>query len=140
MDAYGLRSPRGSSSDIYYCSACREKGHKIESVQYCSQCVKHYCRDCAYLHDELFPAHSVSGTEHARTHPRQEVPSSSHSEPPTCHRHIGHELNMYCGDHDVIVCTMCAAGDHRYLALKAFTFGYKNYTKIHIFKNLRNYY
>ncbi|WAR00689.1 hypothetical protein MAR_025061 [Mya arenaria] len=105
-----LNSLRGSVLDPgYHCSACRDKGHKIEACVYCSMCVKHYCLECTTLHGELFPNHTVSGNEHGRT-PRGPQKKGGATK---CEKHGGQQLTMYCASHDNVCCPLCADGEHR---------------------------
>ncbi|XP_053392478.1 uncharacterized protein LOC128555094 [Mercenaria mercenaria] len=126
----------GASEEIfdYNCSPCEESGVYKEAHTYCNMCKLYYCMKCTGDHDK-FPAlrgHvitivSLSGIRHylpldtttVTSQPEQTVQTGTHGvsipAPPVqpCENHPEEMIKMYCGEHDVVCCTVCIAHDHR---------------------------
>jgi hypothetical protein len=89
------------------CTPCGEDNIKEEAVNYCPKCDEYLCTRCT--------------SEHARrnttkSHKLIEVKDGKHSlsvVKTKCLNHPDRDIEMYCGTHDMVYCTMCIATDHR---------------------------
>ncbi|XP_053381604.1 uncharacterized protein LOC128546127 [Mercenaria mercenaria] len=110
----------GASEEIYdcNCSPCEESGVYKEAHKYCNSCKLYYCKKCLSEHNK-FPALRRHLIKDVTSQPKQTVetgPSGvSTQATPTepCEDHPEEIIKMYCGEHDVVCCTVCIALDHR---------------------------
>ncbi|XP_038052435.1 tripartite motif-containing protein 2-like [Patiria miniata] len=93
------------------CKSCDE-GH--EAVSRCLDCMANICKKCQEAHQFL------KYTKDHRIIPAEELDKSrvlpadlSKSVAPKCRKHIDQSLCFYCGSCDILICSMCAATEHR---------------------------
>ncbi|XP_045212940.2 uncharacterized protein LOC123563883 [Mercenaria mercenaria] len=111
------QSVLGASEEIYdyNCSPCKKSGVYKEAHKYCNSCKLYYCKKCLGEHNK-FPALRGHLIKDVTSQPKQTVQTgSSTSAIPTepCEDHPEEIIKMYCGEHDVVCCTVCIALDHR---------------------------
>ncbi|XP_053392467.1 E3 ubiquitin-protein ligase TRIM33-like [Mercenaria mercenaria] len=110
----------GASDEIYdyNCSPCEESGVYKEAHKYCDSCKLYYCKKCLGDHNK-FPALRGHLIKDVTSQPKPAVPTGapvvSVPAPPAepCDNHPEEMIKMYCGEHDVVCCTVCIALDHR---------------------------
>ncbi|XP_038052438.1 E3 ubiquitin-protein ligase TRIM71-like [Patiria miniata] len=93
------------------CESCDE-GH--EAVSRCFDCKVNICKKCQEAHQFL------KYTKDHRIIPAEELDKSrvlpadlNKSVAPKCRKHIEHSLCFYCESCDILICSMCAATEHR---------------------------
>ncbi|XP_053392477.1 uncharacterized protein LOC123562724 [Mercenaria mercenaria] len=110
----------GASDEIYdyNCSSCEESGVYKEAHKYCDSCKLYYCKKCLGDHNK-FPALRGHLIKDVTSQPKQTVQTGAPSEstPGTqtepCENHPEEMIKMYCGEHDIVCCTVCIALEHR---------------------------
>ncbi|XP_053381502.1 E3 ubiquitin-protein ligase TRIM33-like [Mercenaria mercenaria] len=110
----------GASDEIYdyNCSPCEESGVYKEAHKYCNSCKLYYCKKCLGDHNK-FPALRGHLIKEVTSQPKPAVqtgaPCVSVPAPPIepCEKHPEEMIKMYCGEHDIVCCTVCIALDHR---------------------------
>ncbi|XP_053392468.1 uncharacterized protein LOC128555089 [Mercenaria mercenaria] len=110
----------GTSEEIYdyNCSPCEESGVYKEAHKYCDSCKLYYCKKCLSEHNK-FPALRGHLIKDVTSQPKQTVQTGTPdvSTPATpnepCENHPEEMIKMFCGEHDVVCCTVCIALDHR---------------------------
>ncbi|XP_053392480.1 E3 ubiquitin-protein ligase TRIM33-like isoform X2 [Mercenaria mercenaria] len=110
----------GASDEIYdySCSPCEESGVYKEAHKYCDSCKLYYCKKCLVDHNK-FPALRGHLIKEVTSQPEPAVqtgaPCVSVPAPPVepCDKHPEEMIKMYCGEHDIVCCTVCIALDHR---------------------------
>ena len=91
------------------CSLCIQKGIKEEATKYCVECENYYCTSCSDMH-MYFPAlkgHTLLDECHCNAMPYPSMTTEA------CSSHKDKHLEIYCEDHDEVVCMMCVAINHR---------------------------
>ncbi|XP_045191268.2 uncharacterized protein LOC123548098 [Mercenaria mercenaria] len=107
----------GNGSDEFInfkCCICANKNIIREAENYCVECQDYYCTPCTDLH-KLFPSamgvhQFIDKTNFSTTDVQRVLPSFPVER---CTVHKSKLLDMYCADHDEIVCATCVALKHR---------------------------
>ncbi|XP_060551576.1 transcription intermediary factor 1-alpha-like, partial [Ruditapes philippinarum] len=99
----------GSDADfVYTCSPCGEENVTEEAVKYCPVCEEYLCTTCLRHHGRL---------KASRSHTVQDCDASTKGSTVTmvtkCRYHPDRDIEMYCGEHDMVYCTKCIATNHR---------------------------
>ncbi|XP_053401727.1 uncharacterized protein LOC128557719 [Mercenaria mercenaria] len=95
------------------CSVCAGKNIKREAEKYCVECQDYYCIPCTDTH-KTFPAlrgHKLLDKADFSTHGLQSSLPSFPTE--RCLIHKAKLLDMFCKNHDEVVCATCVAINHR---------------------------
>ncbi|XP_045211742.2 uncharacterized protein LOC123563169 [Mercenaria mercenaria] len=107
----------GNESDEiinFKCCICAKKNIRREAEIYCVECQDYFCIPCADFH-KLFPSavgvHQFLDKSNFSTDSAQTMLPSCPTE--RCTVHNTKLLDMYCADHDEIVCVTCIALNHR---------------------------
>ena len=125
-DSTGLDSPQSESNsefmtppmpvdatetkltDSYNCAPCLREDRSIDSTHYCKDCGEELCLQCVHQHKK-FPTmrdHCISE--------RQEQPDVQvRVALDTCDTHDGKVLDMFCSQHDRVLCAACVAMEHK---------------------------
>jgi hypothetical protein len=91
------------------CTICKSKGIIKESTTFCLECSDHYCLQCSGMH-RFFPAlqgHTLLDQYKCNDHSLLENSTSDSTE--RCPSHKAQQLELYCEDHDEVVCLLCVA-------------------------------
>ncbi|XP_045163857.2 uncharacterized protein LOC123528190 [Mercenaria mercenaria] len=92
------------------CSVCSRKNVRREAKAYCTECQEYYCASCTDMH-KMFS--SMSG-HRLLDKSTAGLPSTLQNIPTEyCSIHRGRLLEMYCSNHEEILCPTCAALNHR---------------------------
>ncbi|KAL4223581.1 hypothetical protein ACF0H5_017051 [Mactra antiquata] len=97
----------------YNCTSCAEDDLIKEALKYCVECQRYCCQDCLSAHRWIpsLKKHSFLDNSSVQT---QGQPRSLPALPTKqCSKHVGMVMYMYCKNHDVVCCCVCAAEDHR---------------------------
>ncbi|XP_045182067.2 E3 ubiquitin-protein ligase TRIM33-like [Mercenaria mercenaria] len=95
------------------CSVCAGKNITREAEKYCVECQDYYCIPCTDMH-KAFPAlrvHKLLNKADFSTHGLQSSLPSFPTE--RCPIHKAKFLDMFCKNHDEVVCATCVAINHR---------------------------
>ena len=104
------------SSEPFYdfsCSVCANDDKHTEGELYCVECDEVFCTSCLVFHNKIakMKKHELlDQTKMVTRRPQQDLVQL-----PTamCTAHQGQVINMYCGQDDLVCCTVCIAEDHR---------------------------
>lgn len=94
----------------FTCSLCEQEDRNMEAVRYCEDCFVYLCDPCLKNHDKypLNKRHRLLDQSKFVN-----VKSPLLSLPTTrCERHTGELINLFCGKHNVVCCSVCKALDH----------------------------
>ncbi|XP_053401568.1 uncharacterized protein LOC123540683 [Mercenaria mercenaria] len=95
------------------CSVCAGKNLTREAEKYCVECQDYYCIPCTDMH-KAFPsmrAHKLLDKADFSTHGLQSSLPCFPTE--RCQIHKAKLLDMFCKNHDEVVCATCVAINHR---------------------------
>lgn len=103
---------KGSDEDFdACCCTCLEDGRHQEAKKYCRNCSLFYCEKCLRTHNKIPSSrgHVVVDTQgsYKVCDDQTRLPTER------CAIHSGKLVDMYCGDHDMVCCSECAAVRHR---------------------------
>lgn len=101
------------------CTPCSKKKWNKQAIKYCVICNEYFCNNCVDSHNSF---QALSG--HVLVDPQVMKPTSSGSRKeyhtvPTelCKRHHLKLVDMYCGNHDTVGCSVCFTLDHKWVEL-----------------------
>lgn len=98
------------SSYKYFCLVCEENGLDHEAFFYCQECHKSFCNHCVEIHKQLYTKHTVLGTESLE---RCSVIMATMDSPEHCKEHADKKLELFCEDHDTLICYRCLLKSHK---------------------------
>lgn len=95
------------------CTLCEEQGKHVEATRYCEDCFVFLCDVCLKTIHNRIPlnkGHKLLDQEKFTTVSQSVIKSF-----PTkrCPKHPGELVNIYCGNDDVVCCSVCKAFEHR---------------------------
>ncbi|XP_030415906.1 tripartite motif-containing protein 44 isoform X4 [Gopherus evgoodei] len=91
------------------CDVC-EPDEAQSAVGVCEECGFSFCQPHAEEHGQKYAAHRLRGPASGREEAGEEAPKLERKK---CEEH-GQELNLYCKEHEKIICVLCAVtGTHR---------------------------
>ncbi|XP_060573265.1 uncharacterized protein LOC132731157 isoform X1 [Ruditapes philippinarum] len=98
----------------FKCCLCEKKNITKEADTYCVECQDYYCSPCTDLH-KMFPSavgehHFIDKSSFNTSNLHKSLPSFPVEK---CEAHKTKLLDMYCADHDDVVCATCIAIKHR---------------------------
>ncbi|KAL4230680.1 hypothetical protein ACF0H5_011056 [Mactra antiquata] len=98
----------------FICTTCDGNGEIVEAVKYCVECQGYCCQACTNIH-KTFPVLKTHNLLDASRGNQASNQPPSLPEFPTerCSIHQGKILDLFCLDHDDIVCYSCVATDHK---------------------------
>ncbi|XP_053391441.1 tripartite motif-containing protein 66-like [Mercenaria mercenaria] len=101
------------TSLVFTCAPCSDDGKNTAALFECTDCQIFYCQSCVAGHNKFTKNHSV--VDKASKSFGQGPRSLSSGELPTdlCKEHRGQVIQMFCGQHDTVCCTICIAVKHR---------------------------
>ena len=93
------------------CDSCSEG----TSIAYCTECTDLLCKDCWNAHKKLRMSrtHTSFTLEEARTMPQDKLTKLIPSFTQTCHDHNDQQLNYYCEQCIIPVCSECTLSNHK---------------------------
>ncbi|XP_060566908.1 uncharacterized protein LOC132725737 [Ruditapes philippinarum] len=99
----------GSDADFKYtCTPCGDDDIREEAVKFCPVCDEYLCTSCTRQHGRR---------KALRSHTLQDCDASTKGSTVTmvnkCRYHPDRDIEMYCGEHDMVYCTKCIATNHR---------------------------
>ncbi|KAH3796926.1 E3 ubiquitin-protein ligase TRIM33-like [Dreissena polymorpha] len=94
----------------YVCSACESKNIWESSDYFCATCMKYFCRQCIYFHDQLYANHCKYGREEREKWPFTKTVEDLLLK---CDVHKDKKLKTFCHDHSQLCCTDCVLLHHR---------------------------
>lgn len=115
--AEGLAKALQSGSDVdveVSCTPCEEDGSINRAVGYCSTCDQHFCTACSKCHAR-FPATKTHTVTEVHSNGKHVVKDTRAIPVAKCKVHPDRNIELYCGQHDMVYCALCVAMDHRYL-------------------------
>ena len=92
------------SNDIK-CTTCSKKSRIKQAKSYCRNCTKYLCVDCVDTHNEYIEDHTLVGVH--------DVDQLDNMLTEKCGKHKDKVIELFCADHDVVVCSDCATLKHR---------------------------
>lgn len=100
----------GSDTDNeVVCTPCEEDSKCQRAVHYCPTCDQYLCAMCSYhTRFQATKGHSVSKVPSVGQHVTKNVMTV-----PKCPIHPDRNIEMYCGQHNMVYCALCIATDHR---------------------------
>ena len=114
--ANGGRTSISLGSEPFYdfsCSNCARDDKHTEGESFCVECNETFCTSCLVFHNKIaiMRQHKLlDKTKMAARGPQQELVQLPTSR---CTAHPDQLINIYCGQHDLVCCTVCIAEDHR---------------------------
>ncbi|XP_060551263.1 uncharacterized protein LOC132712843 [Ruditapes philippinarum] len=106
-------SARGS--DAYLCTPCADEGNDAKALKYCPDCKEYLCAACIKYHLKFSATrkHTLHDNEFQRTERDSIDTTSDEDQMFKCIYHLDRDIEMYCGDHDMVYCSPCIAKNHR---------------------------
>ncbi|XP_045178415.2 uncharacterized protein LOC123538399 [Mercenaria mercenaria] len=114
-----LGSLQNDASDAlhdYTCAPCSDDGKNTEAMFQCTDCQIFYCQRCVTGHNKFTKNHNVvDKASKFFGQDKRQTGSVTSSALPTnlCEEHLGQVIQMFCGQHDTVCCTICIAVKHR---------------------------
>ncbi|XP_060551270.1 uncharacterized protein LOC132712850 [Ruditapes philippinarum] len=109
-------SVRGSDADVEYsCTPCADEGNDEKALKYCPECKEYLCAACMKYHLKFSATkkNTLQDNEFQRSE-RDSIDTTSNEDKMfKCLHHPDRNIEMYCGDHDMIYCSLCVAKNHR---------------------------
>ena len=114
--ATGERGSVYFSSEPFFdfsCSVCANDNKLSEGERFCVECDETFCTSCLVFHNRIAKNRKHELLDHSNMVNRR--PPQDMVQLPTaiCSAHEGQVINMYCGQDDLVCCTVCIAEDHR---------------------------
>ncbi|XP_045193774.2 uncharacterized protein LOC123549616 [Mercenaria mercenaria] len=109
-------SVRGSDAEFEYaCTPCTEDGSNQEAVKYCPECKEYLCAACTKYHKKFSATkkHNLLEKDLQKHEHTFETSVGVVKKRDKCAAHAERDIEMYCGSHDMVYCTLCIAKDHR---------------------------
>ncbi|XP_053401100.1 E3 ubiquitin-protein ligase Midline-1-like [Mercenaria mercenaria] len=102
-------------SDVEYeytCTPCADDGCRYAAIYYCRACTQWLCSTCTKYHKRISSSknHHLFTIEEVQKQDSHMLPSVVKAK---CPKHPEREVEMYCGNHDMVYCALCVAKDHR---------------------------
>lgn len=96
----------------FECSPCKRDGNTIQATIFCLQCKDYLCLSCEKYHE------SFHATKTHKLVSGEQIPEDFHEAQSFCTSRImcqcdRNELEMYCRDHNKIICSDCKTIRHR---------------------------
>ncbi|XP_060566334.1 uncharacterized protein LOC132725252 [Ruditapes philippinarum] len=109
-------SVQGSDADFgYSCTPCAVEGNDEKALKYCPDCKEYLCAVCTRCHLKFSATkkHTLQDNEHQRSERDSIETTSNEDKLFKCLYHLERDIEMYCGDHDMVYCSFCVAKNHR---------------------------
>ncbi|XP_056001549.1 uncharacterized protein LOC125656682 [Ostrea edulis] len=107
---YLVNSVSVKSSELEkLCVICKKQNKKIAAIHWCKNCMEEICDDCKTLHSyvSILQNHKIVKLSEANDC----LENFDVDEP--CSIHKNKTIEVYCGDHDKLCCSVCFATQHR---------------------------
>ena len=104
------------SSEPFYdfsCSNCASENKHSEGERYCVECDEIFCTSCLEFHNRMAKMRQHKLLDQNNMATRKPVRDLVQLPTAMCIAHAGQVNNMYCGQDDLVCCTVCIAEDHR---------------------------
>ncbi|XP_055999440.1 uncharacterized protein LOC130047844 [Ostrea edulis] len=98
-----------SSESENFCVTCKRQGKDVAAIHWCKNCMEEICDDCKTLHSHvsILQNHTIVKLSEANDC----LKNFGVDEP--CSIHQNKTIEVYCGDHDKLCCSVCFATQHR---------------------------
>ncbi|XP_055999442.1 transcription intermediary factor 1-beta-like [Ostrea edulis] len=98
-----------SSESEKLCVTCKRQGKDVAAIHWCKNCMEKICDDCKTLHSyvSILQNHKIVNLSEANGC----LENFDVDEP--CSIHKNKTIEVYCGDHDKLCCSVCFATQHR---------------------------
>jgi hypothetical protein len=109
-------SVHGSDADFgYSCTPCAEEGNDAKALKYCPECKEYLCAVCTRCHLKFSATkkHKLQNNDFQRCEKGSVNNTSDEENMFKCLYHPDRDIEMYCGDHDMVFCALCIAKNHR---------------------------
>ncbi|XP_060566302.1 uncharacterized protein LOC132725227 [Ruditapes philippinarum] len=109
-------SVQGSDADFEYsCTPCGEEGNDEKALKYCPECKEYLCAACIKCHLKFSATkkHTLHDKEYKHCEGDSVETISDKENMLKCLYHSDRDIEIYCGDHDMVYCALCVAKDHR---------------------------
>jgi hypothetical protein len=109
-------SVQGSDADFEYsCTPCGEEGNDEKALKYCPECKEYLCEACIKCHLKFSATkkHTLHDKEYKHCEGDSVETISDKENMLKCLYHSDRDIEIYCGDHDMVYCALCVAKDHR---------------------------
>ncbi|XP_052061698.1 uncharacterized protein LOC127701771 [Mytilus californianus] len=90
------------------CGPCSRKNVSSSANKYCTDCDDPFCYDCITAHNTFKPFATHHLIDISAIHGVMNMNENKH-----CSTHPKMELDLYCGDHDVVCCRSCMLENHQ---------------------------
>ena len=114
MATGGRASISLGSEPFYYfsCSNCADDNKHTEGECFCVECNETFCTSCLVYHNKIaaMRIHELLDKTKMETRRPQDLLKQPTSR---CTAHPDQIINMFCGEDDLVCCTVCIAEDHR---------------------------
>ncbi|XP_060589705.1 transcription intermediary factor 1-beta-like [Ruditapes philippinarum] len=99
----------------YTCTPCAEDGIIQESLKYCPECKEFLCETCVNHHKKVSATkkHKLQDNDFQRCEKGSVNNTSDEENMFKCLYHPDRDIEMYCGDHEMVFCALCVAKNHR---------------------------
>ncbi|KAH3735741.1 hypothetical protein DPMN_042276 [Dreissena polymorpha] len=97
-------------SDLLFdcsCFTCHENDRNTEAEFYCEECSILFCDKGMENHNYLYKKHATSGKANSSLWP------VSNGKLEQCKVHYGRKFEIFCGDHNELLCNMCHVSNHK---------------------------
>jgi hypothetical protein len=97
-----------------YCHPCDQDGLKAPAHGYCQDCQEHLCKTCFEHHTRPKPSrnHILLDKDAMPLQPIT-VDINVDTITDTCTKHRDKQQDLYCNNHEVVVCYVCATLEHK---------------------------
>ncbi|XP_060551264.1 uncharacterized protein LOC132712844 [Ruditapes philippinarum] len=109
-------SVRGSDADFeYLCTPCADDGNDEQALKYCPECKEYLCAACIKCHLKFSATkkHTLYDNEYQHYEGDSVDTTSDEEHGFKCVFHPDRDIEIYCGDHDMVYCALCVAKEHR---------------------------
>ncbi|XP_060566314.1 uncharacterized protein LOC132725233 [Ruditapes philippinarum] len=108
--------PRSDADFEYSCTPCADEGNDETALKYCKECKEYLCAACIKYHLKFSATkkHALHDNEHQHCETDSIDTTSDEDQMFKCLYHLDRDIEMYCGDHDMVYCSLCVAKDHRH--------------------------
>ena len=109
-------SVRGSDACFEYaCTPCADEGDNQEAQKYCLECKEYLCATCVKHHQKFSATkkHTLQDKDVKSSNTDSQSTATADDQMFKCLSHPDRDIEMFCGTHEMVYCSLCIAKDHR---------------------------
>ena len=99
----------------YTCTPCADVGDNQEALKYCLECKEYLCATCIKYHQKVSATknHTLHNKDFESTEQSSINNTTANDKLFKCLFHPDRDIEMFCGAHEMVYCSLCIAKDHR---------------------------